>query len=67
MYWRTGMLMPLFVVLYLLISFFFAQFAYLQLGTLVSTVIRQMELRIDRVPEHNYHVSGIHYSQSLIF
>ncbi|KAG6828537.1 hypothetical protein H0H92_007615 [Tricholoma furcatifolium] len=31
------------------------QFAYLQLGTLVATVIRSMELRIDAVPEHNYH------------
>ncbi|KAF9560504.1 lanosterol 14-alpha-demethylase [Agrocybe pediades] len=31
------------------------QFAYLQLGTLISTVIRELELRIDQVPEHNYH------------
>jgi len=31
------------------------QFAYLQLGTLIATVIRNMELRIDQVPEHNYH------------
>jgi len=31
------------------------QFAYLQLGTLISTVIRKMELRIDKVPDHNYH------------
>ena len=32
------------------------QFAYLQLGTLIATVVRMMELRIDKVPEHNYHV-----------
>ncbi|TFK75170.1 cytochrome P450 [Pluteus cervinus] len=31
------------------------QFAYLQLGTILSTIIRRVELRIDRVPEHNYH------------
>ncbi|GLB40347.1 putative cytochrome P450 family protein [Lyophyllum shimeji] len=31
------------------------QFAYLQLGTIVATIIRNMELRIDGVPEHNYH------------
>ena len=32
------------------------QFAYLQLGTIISTLIRQVELRIDEVPAHNYHV-----------
>ncbi|KAF8907290.1 lanosterol 14-alpha-demethylase [Gymnopilus junonius] len=31
------------------------QFAYLQLGTLISTVVRAMELKIEKVPEHNYH------------
>ncbi|KAF5329994.1 hypothetical protein D9611_010426 [Ephemerocybe angulata] len=31
------------------------QFAYMQLGTLLATVIRKVELRIDAVPEHNYH------------
>ncbi|KAF5327652.1 hypothetical protein D9619_004793 [Psilocybe cf. subviscida] len=31
------------------------QFAYLQLGTLISTVIRNMELKIDAVPENDYH------------
>ncbi|KAG5733202.1 Lanosterol 14-alpha demethylase [Termitomyces sp. T112] len=31
------------------------QFAYLQLGTIVATIIRHMEIRIDAVPEHNYH------------
>ncbi|KAF8732365.1 hypothetical protein AX14_004490 [Amanita brunnescens Koide BX004] len=31
------------------------QFAYLQLGTIISTIIRQVELRIDEVPAHNYH------------
>ncbi|KAF8183368.1 lanosterol 14-alpha-demethylase [Pholiota molesta] len=31
------------------------QFAYLQLGTLISTIVRMMEIRIDKVPAHNYH------------
>ncbi|KAH9481299.1 Lanosterol 14-alpha demethylase [Psilocybe cubensis] len=31
------------------------QFAYLQLGTLIVTMIRNLELKIDEVPEHNYH------------
>ncbi|QRV89768.1 cytochrome P450 family protein [Ceratobasidium sp. AG-Ba] len=32
------------------------QFAYVQLGAILSTVVRSMELRIEhRVPEHNYH------------
>jgi len=31
------------------------QFAYLQLGTIITTIIRRLELRIDQVPEHNYH------------
>ncbi|KAG6862517.1 hypothetical protein C0995_000065 [Termitomyces sp. Mi166 len=31
------------------------QFAYLQLGTIVATIIRHMEIRIDAVPAHNYH------------
>ncbi|KAG6851134.1 hypothetical protein H0H93_001014 [Arthromyces matolae] len=31
------------------------QFAYLQLGTIVCTIVRNMELRIENVPEHNYH------------
>ncbi|KAF9525625.1 lanosterol 14-alpha-demethylase [Crepidotus variabilis] len=31
------------------------QFAYLQLGTILSTLIRVMEFRIEKVPEHNYH------------
>ncbi|KAH9477826.1 Lanosterol 14-alpha demethylase [Psilocybe cubensis] len=30
-------------------------FAYLQLGTLLSTVIRQMELKIEDVPHNDYH------------
>jgi sterol 14-demethylase len=33
------------------------QFAYLQLGTIIATFIRQMEMKIEKVPEHNYHVS----------
>jgi sterol 14-demethylase len=33
------------------------QFAYLQLGTLIATVIRRIEMRLDRpFPEPNYHV-----------
>ncbi|EIW84237.1 lanosterol 14-alpha-demethylase [Coniophora puteana RWD-64-598 SS2] len=33
------------------------QFAYLQLGTVISTIIRKVELRLesDKVPDHNYH------------
>ncbi|RDB26125.1 Lanosterol 14-alpha demethylase [Hypsizygus marmoreus] len=31
------------------------QFAYLQLGTVLATLIRRMEFHIDRVPDHNYH------------
>ncbi|KAF8348812.1 lanosterol 14-alpha-demethylase [Amanita rubescens] len=31
------------------------QFAYLQLGTIISTIIRKVELRIAEVPAHNYH------------
>ncbi|KAI0058678.1 lanosterol 14-alpha-demethylase [Artomyces pyxidatus] len=31
------------------------QFAYLQLGTLITTVVRQIELRIDAVPAPNFH------------
>jgi sterol 14-demethylase len=31
------------------------QFAYMQLGTILATIIRHIEIRIDQVPEHNYH------------
>ncbi|KAG8213275.1 cytochrome P450 [Butyriboletus roseoflavus] len=32
------------------------QFAYLQLGTVLATLIRQVEVRLDQaLPEHNYH------------
>ncbi|KAH8117864.1 lanosterol 14-alpha-demethylase [Phellopilus nigrolimitatus] len=32
------------------------QFAYLQIGTVIATLIRKLELRMDTdVPEHNYH------------
>ena len=37
------------------------QFAYLQLGTIISTIIRQVELRIDEIPAHDYHVSIVLY------
>ncbi|EDR08390.1 uncharacterized protein LACBIDRAFT_234769, partial [Laccaria bicolor S238N-H82] len=40
------------------------QFAYLQLGTIIATVIRNMELRIEKVPEHNYHV-GLSFANQL--
>ncbi|EIW79988.1 cytochrome P450 [Coniophora puteana RWD-64-598 SS2] len=35
------------------------QFAYLQLGTIISIIIRKfkLQLEVDRVPDHNYHVS----------
>ncbi|KAF5346750.1 hypothetical protein D9756_010376 [Leucocoprinus leucothites] len=36
------------------------QFAYLQLGTIIATIVRHMEIKIDQVPEHNYHVSIFH-------
>ncbi|KAH9478634.1 Lanosterol 14-alpha demethylase [Psilocybe cubensis] len=31
------------------------QFAYLQLGVIVATLVRALEMRIERVPEPNYH------------
>lgn len=31
------------------------QFAYLQLGTIISTITRKVELRIAEIPAHNYH------------
>ncbi|KAF9448648.1 lanosterol 14-alpha-demethylase [Macrolepiota fuliginosa MF-IS2] len=31
------------------------QFAYLQLGTIIATILRHMEIKIEKVPEHNYH------------
>ena len=35
------------------------QFAYLQLGTIIATLVRKMEFKIQKhVPAHNYHVSG---------
>ena len=39
------------------------QFAYLQLGTIITTFIRRVELRLegDKFPAHNYHVSCIAY------
>lgn len=34
------------------------QFAYLQIGVIISTIIRKIELRLESgVPKHNYHVS----------
>jgi sterol 14-demethylase len=34
------------------------QFAYLQLGTIIATIIRRVELRLPQpLPKHNYHVS----------
>ena len=34
------------------------QFAYVQLGAIIGTVVRHMELRIAAVPPQNYHVSA---------
>ncbi|KAF8896469.1 cytochrome P450 [Infundibulicybe gibba] len=31
------------------------QFAYLQLGTIISTFVRRFEMRIEQIPQHNYH------------
>jgi hypothetical protein len=40
-----------------------SQFAYLQLGTLVTTIIRKLELRLaGPVPSPDYHVSNFVYS-----
>ena len=34
------------------------QFAYLQLGTIIATIVRRIELKLEQpVPEHNYRVS----------
>lgn len=41
----------------MLADVFFVQFAYLQLGTVLATLLRVMEVRLDQpLPEHNYHV-----------
>lgn len=41
----------------LLMKILLLQFAYLQLGTILSTIIRNVELRLDqKMPGHNYHV-----------
>jgi sterol 14-demethylase len=32
------------------------QFAYMQIGTILTTIVRHMEIRMDKVPEHNYQV-----------
>lgn len=41
----------------MLAKMFFTQFAYLQLGTILATALRQVEVRLDQsLPEHNYHV-----------
>ncbi|KIL64453.1 hypothetical protein M378DRAFT_78251 [Amanita muscaria Koide BX008] len=31
------------------------QFAYLQLGAIISTMVRHLEFKIDKIPDHNYH------------
>jgi hypothetical protein len=47
--WYTAVTMP-------------PQFAYLQLGTILLTLVRKLEMRIEeRIPKHNYHVSAVHY------
>lgn len=36
------------------------QFAYVQIGTIIATLVRRMELRMETpFPEHNYHVSSL--------
>ena len=39
------------------------QFAYLQLGTIITTIIRRVELRLEgrNFPAHNYHVGTMAY------
>jgi sterol 14-demethylase len=37
------------------------QFAYLQLGTIIATMVRHMEIKIDKVPEHNYQVGVLEF------
>ena len=38
-------------------------FAYVQLGSIIATMIRVLELRLPHaLPEHNYHVSMLHYT-----
>ena len=40
--------------------FFFLQFAYLQLSTIIATIIRRVELRVvGNFPKHNYHVGPL--------
>jgi sterol 14-demethylase len=34
----------------------FAQFAYVQLGTIISILVRKLEIKINAVPGHNYRV-----------
>ncbi|TDL25670.1 cytochrome P450 [Rickenella mellea] len=42
------------------------QFAFLQLGVIISTIIRKVELRIEKVPPQNYHVRPAAGSSSLL-
>ena len=44
------------------------QFAYLQLGVIIATFVRKMEMKLQhRVPDHNYHVSSLVPDQFPIF
>ena len=58
-------------VLYCALSMLYSdastQFAYLQLGTIISIIIRQVELRIDEIPAHNYSVSIVLHPKSRPF
>jgi hypothetical protein len=58
MHWRAGV--PRGYFLHRITLLTFNQFAYLQLGTVIATIIRKVELRLQdgvtNIPEHNYHV-----------
>ena len=57
MHWRAGALSVLPSGIRLIVV---QQFAYLQLGTVIATIIRKVELRLEdgitKIPDHNYHV-----------
>lgn len=56
MHWRAGQSRPS-SLLNDDAQLLFVQFAYLQLGTVLATLLRQVEVKLDQpMPEHNYHV-----------
>ncbi|KAJ3516122.1 hypothetical protein NMY22_g14283 [Coprinellus aureogranulatus] len=42
------------------------QFAYMQLGTIIAMLVRQLEMRIEVMPEPDYHVSPRHTGVPLV-